>query len=154
MNNQIIPQKYNRLYLLKDIQHNDSYSDYLTSGNQYDFSNEPESKLKYSKRISIKTSYFKKEDVEDAPYTFLPAQFSGTAVNKLEFDNSSITFKSKALKGAGLNFEPLKSDFFIFEVADEFKKAYTPSFLYYKYSTSWNSDDNEGVYVIRKINAK
>ncbi len=150
----IIPEKCDRLYLLKDIQHNDSYSDYLTSGNQYDFSNEPESKLKYSKRINIKTLYFKKEDVEDGPYTIIPVQFAGMAVNKLEFENSSITFKSIAQKGAGLNFSPVETDFFIFEVADEFKKANTPSFLYYKYSTSWNSDDNEGVYVIRKINAK
>lgn len=154
MNNKIIPQKFNRLYLLKDIQHNDSYSDYLTSGNQYDFSNEPESKLKYSKRASIKTLYFKKEEVEHGPYTIIPVQFSGTAVNKLQFENSSITFKSIAQKGAGLNFYPIETDFFIFEVADEFKKENTPSFLYYKYPTSWNSDDNEGVYVIRKLNNK
>ncbi len=150
----IIPEKCDRLYLLKDIQHNDSYSDYLTSGNQYDFSNEPESKLKYGKRASVKTLYFKKEEVEDGPYTIIPVQFSGTAVNKLQFENSSITFKSIAQKDAGLNFSPIETDFFIFEVADEFKKANTPSFLYYKYPTSWNSDDNEGVYVIRKINNK
>lgn len=90
----------------------------------------------------------------EAQLSNMQATVAGMAVNKLEFENSSITFKSIAQKGAGLNFSPVETDFFIFEVADEFKKANTPSFLYYKYSTSWNSDDNEGVYVIRKINAK
>ena len=152
INDRIIPEKYERLYLLKDIQRNNAYSDFLSSDNQYDFSNEPEGKLKFSKRASIKTLFFRKEDVEDAPYTIIPAQFSGTAVNELSFENSSIKFKTKALKGAGLNFGPVETDFFIFEVPDEFKKANSLLFFYYKYSTNWNANNTEGVYVLRKTN--
>lgn len=139
------------MYLLKDFQTKNTYSNYLNTDDSFDNSSYPENKLEYGKEVDIKTQSFKKEVYNEVPYTILPAEFSGTAINRLNVGNSHLIFKTKAIKGAGLIGSPIATHFFLFTVPKKFKTKPTLNFLYYKYPTSWNSDENQGIYVIRKI---
>ena len=149
-----IPDKSHKLFLLKDIQHNGAYSDYNSFDNSYDNNDYPEAKLQYGKLLNIKTLWFKKEVYNETPYSFIPSQFSGTVLNELQIGKSNFTFKTKGIRGAGFNFEPLKTFLYCFEVPEKFKTDKTLSFLYYKYPTNWNADNNAGIYIIRKKSNK
>lgn len=147
-----LPSKFDKLFLLKDIQKENAYSDYNNFDNEYDIKEYAENQLEYGKEASIETTSFEKEAIMDATYSYMPANFGGTVINKLSIANNHFTFKAKAIKGAGFNTEPLKTYFYLFTVPTKFKTKTTLNFLYYKYPTNWNSDENEGVYVIKKRN--
>jgi hypothetical protein len=145
-----IPDKFNKLYLLKDIEKKGAYSDYNNFDQTYNNDAYLENNMQYEKKVSIETISFKKEVYNEVPYTLIPSEFSGTAVNKLHIGNDNLIFKTKAIKRAGFGQKPLQDYFYLFEVPSKFKTENTLSFLYYKYPTNWNSDNNEGVYVIRE----
>lgn len=147
-----LADKFNKLYLLKDIQKENAYSDYNNLDNEYDNKEYAENHMVYGKEANIETISFEKEVIMDATYSYMPANFGGTVINKLTIANNHFTFKAKAIKGAGFNTEPLETYFYLFTVPTKFKTKTTLNFLYYKYPTNWNSDENEGVYVIKKRN--
>lgn len=148
--NDYIPDKYDRLYLLKDIQNAGAYSNYNNTGNDYDNTDYPENLMTYGKEVTIETLSFEKEVYKEASYSFIPSDFGGTVVNKLTKGNSHFIFKTKAIKGAGFNNSPLETYFYQFTIPEKFKTENSLNFLYYKYPTNWNSDENQGVYVIKK----
>lgn len=145
-----VQDKFQKLYLLKDVKNGGAFSDYNSFNNTYTNSDYAEEKMEYGKEANLGTISFKKEVYNEVPYSFLPAQFGGTAVNKLSIGNSTLTFKTKAIKGAGFSSEPLKNYIYLFTVPTKFKTENTLSFLYYKYPTNWNSGASEGVYIIKK----
>lgn len=145
-----ISDRFHRLYLLKDIQDGDVYSDYNNFSNKDDNTQYIEDQLEYGKEIIIQTISFEKDKILDAPYSFIPAQFGGTVVHRMKLDDSNFVFKTKGIKGAGFQNLPLETFIYLFTVPTKFKSRAALNFLYYKYPTNWNSDENEGVYVIRR----
>ncbi|UIR54805.1 hypothetical protein LZQ00_11005 [Sphingobacterium sp. SRCM116780] len=144
-----IKDKFDRLYLLKDVKRK-AYSNYLNVDDQFDNSNLAENQMLYNQQTSIETLSFKKEQLQEAPYTIIPVLFGGTVINKLVIKNSHFTFKTKATKGAGFNNEKVKNYIYLFDIPTKFQDKNALSFMYYKYPTNWNSDENQGVYVIKK----
>lgn len=144
-----VPDKFQKTYLLKDIQHGGVYSETI----YFDNSGYPENNMKYEKVTTIETLSFKKEysAVGNAVLipAFLPNEFRGTAVNKLSIGNSDFIFKSRATKGAGFSNAPFMNYFYLFEVPTKFKKKNSLSFMYYKSNNS-NPGRNPGIYVIKK----
>lgn len=143
------PVKYRKLFLLKDVQ-KQAYSNYL----YFNSTNEEfiENDLHYEQRTSLETFLFIKERYAQADYSFIPATFGGTAINKVNVGNSNFIFKTKAQKGAGFNTEKIDNYLYLFDVPTKFQTENSISFLFYNYPTNWNSDEHEGLYLIKKRN--